>query len=296
MANDGTVWAGLQDNGHMRIDSRTRQQFETFGGDGTFAEVDRASSDVAYEAYVYGDMRVTKDAGQTWTDMIPPITNPRFVNPFEMDPTDATHLVTGGNEIVETTYGPETTGQTPPPIVGDPTPTGSLTDCCGAKPWTKVFDLGTAQHPGDAAATPSATDPANGMSAIDVYGTAIYAGYCGVCDILNATAPFQSGIATNVGGTLPAQKMTPNGWHIAAAKGLPERFITSVAIDPTDATHKTVYVALGGYSRRWVPPGTLQDKGDAVGTGHPFRSTDAGQTPADPAGNPPAQPAPGGQR
>jgi hypothetical protein len=290
MANDGTVWAGLQDNGHMRIDPRTREQFETFGGDGTFAEVDPANSDVAYEAYVYGEMAVTKDGGQTWTDMIPPVTNPRFVNPFEMDPTDSSHLVTGGNEIVETTYGPDTTGQTTPPILGDPTG-GPLTDCCGDKPWTKVFDLGTAQRPGDAAATPSATDPANGMSAIDTVGTAVYAGYCGVCDILNASAPFQSGIATNIGGALPAQKMTSNGWHIAAAKGLPERFITSVAIDPTDATHKTIYVTLGGYSRRWVPPGTLQDKGDAVGTGHLFRSTDAGATFTDLSGNLPDVPA-----
>jgi hypothetical protein len=290
MANDGTVWAGLQDNGHMRIDSRTRQQFETFGGDGTFAEVDPANSDVAYEAYVYGEMAVTKDGGQTWTDMIPPVTNPRFVNPFEMDPTDSDHLATGGNEIVETTYGPNTTGQTTPPVVGDPSG-GALTDCCGDHPWTKVYDLGTAQHPGDAAATPSATDPANGMSAIDVHGAAMYAGYCGVCSILNATAPFQSGIATNVGGTTPPAKMTSSGWHIAAAKGLPERFVTSVAIDPSDATHKTVYVTLGGYSNRWVPPGTLQDKSAAVGTGHLFKSTDAGATFTDISGNLPDVPA-----
>jgi hypothetical protein len=291
MADDGTVWAGLQDNGHMRIDSRTRQEYETFGGDGTFAEVDPANSDVAYEAYVYGEMAVTKDGGQTWTDMYPPVTNPRFANPFEMDPTDANHIVSGGNEIVETTYGPDTTGQTTPPILGDPTPTGSLTTCCGDHPWTQVFDLGTGQHPGDVTAAPSTTDPANGMSAIDVYGAAVYAGYCGVCDILNATAPFQSGIATNVGGALPPQKMTPNGWHIAAAKGLPERFISSVAIDPTDATHKTVYVTLGGYSRRWVPPGTLQDKSAVVGEGHLFKSTDAGQTFTDISGNLPDVPA-----
>lgn len=289
MANDGTVWAGLQDNGHLRIDPRTREQFETFGGDGTFAEVDPANSDVAYEAYVYGEMAVTKDGGQTWTDMIPPVTNARFANPFEMDPTDANHLVTGGNEIVETTFGPDTTGQTTPPILGDPTG-GALTDCCGDKPWTKVFDLGTAQRPGDASATPSASDPANGMSAIDVHGDAIYAAYCGVCDILNATAPFASGIATNVKGALPPKQMTSNGWHIAAANGLPERFVTSIAIDPTDATHKTVYVTLGGYSRRWVPPGTLQENG-AVGTGHLFRSTDAGQTFTDISGNLPDVPA-----
>ena len=217
MANDGTVWAGLQDNGHMKIDPRTREQFETFGGDGTFAEVDPANPDVAYEAYVYGDMAVTTDGGKTWRDMVPPVTNPRFVNPFEMDSTDANHLVTGGNEIVETIYGPETTGtSTLVPLVGDPTG-GTLTECCGDKPWTKVFDLGTAKRPGDGTATPSADDPANGMSAIDVHGDAVYAGYCGVCSILNQTQPFQSGIATNVGGVLAPKRMAPDGWHIATA-------------------------------------------------------------------------------
>jgi hypothetical protein len=290
MANDGTVWAGLQDNGHMKIDSRTREQFETFGGDGTFAEVDPANSDVAYEAYVYGDMAVTTDGGKTWRDMIPPISGPRFVNPFELDPTDSNHLVTGGNEISETIYGPETTGVSAPPVLGDPTG-GALTECCGDHPWTNVYDLGTYSHPGDSGATPSATDPANQMSAIDVHGDAIYAGYCGVCDILNAQAPFNSGIATNVGGDKPPARTERDGWHIAAAEGLPERFITSVVVDPADATKRTIYLTLGGYSRRWVPPGTLGDGNPNVGEGHVFKSTNAGQSFTDVSGNLPDVPA-----
>jgi hypothetical protein len=124
-----------------------------------------------------------------------------------------------------------------------------------------------------------------------VIGDAIYVAYCGVCDIMNAQAPFQSGIATNVAGPKPPKRMTPDGWHIAAAQGLPERFITSVGIDPSDATKKTVYVTLGGYSRRWVPPGTLQDKSASVGTGHLFRSTDGGATFTDVSGNLPDVPA-----
>ena len=291
MANDGTVWAGLQDNGHMKIDPRTREQFETFGGDGTFAEVDPADENVAYEAYVYGEMAVTTDGGKTWRDMIPPITNPRFVNPFEMDATDANHLVTGGREVVETTYGPETTGQTTPPVLGDPSPGGVATECCGDKPWTKVYDLGTYAHPGDPGATPSATDPANQVSALDTLGDESYVAYCGVCDILNAEAPFNSGIATNVGGDQPAKRMTSNGWHIATAQGLPERFITGITIDSSDATKKTVYVTLGGYSRRWVPPGTLGDGNPNVGEGHVFKSTDGGQTFKDISGNLPDVPA-----
>ena len=291
MANDGTVWAGLQDNGHMKIDPRRASSSRRTAATALRRGRPRPTRDVAYEEYVYGEMRVTTDGGKTWTDMFPPLTNPRFVNPFEMDPTDAKHLVTGGNEIVETIYGPETTGKTEPPLVGDPTPGGLLTECCGDKPWTQVFDLGTRKQPGDATATPSADDPANGMSAIDVHGDAVYVGYCGVCSILNQSQPFQSGIATNVGGVLPPKRTTSNGWHIAEARGLPERFITSVAIDPADATKKTIYVTLGGYSMRWVPPGTLQDKSSSVGAGHLYRSTDGGETFTDISGNLPDVPA-----
>jgi hypothetical protein len=201
------------------------------------------------------------------------VTNARFVNPFAMDPTDPKHLMTAGNEVVETIYGPDTVG-----------PFDS-----GDNSWAKVFDLGTAQHQGDATATASASDPAMGMSAVAVTGDAAYVGACGVCDILNATAPFENELATNVGGTVPGERMTSNGWHVATATGLPNRYITSIAIDPTNA--RTIYVTLGGYSRRWVPPGTLQDTNQNVGVGHVFKSTDAGETFTDVSGNLPDVPA-----
>lgn len=264
MANDGTVWAGLQDNGHMKI-TPAGLRFQTFGGDGTYAEVDPADSNVAYEATPGGSMRVTTDGGRSWRGIAPPVTNARFVNPFEMDPTDANHLVTGGNEIVETVAGPNT---------GDG---GS------GNQWTQVFDLGTSQHPGAAWAVPSAGDPANGMTALGVRGDAVYAGFCAACSILNSSAPFRSGIATNVGGTLPPRRTSPDGWHVATAAGLPNRFVTSIAIDPVDP--RTVYVTLGGYSNKWVPPGTLQDDNRNVGVGHVFRSSDAGETFQDVSGN-----------
>jgi hypothetical protein len=263
MANDGTVSTGLQDNGHVKI-TPEGDQYMVFGGDGTFAEIDPANSDVIYEAYVFNDMSVSTDGGKSWRGIDPGLTNTRFVNPFEMDPTNANHIVTGGNEIAETTHGPETEA-----------------GHSGGNSWSILYDLGTQKRPGDAAATPSSTDPANGMSAIDVHGDTIYAGYCGVCDALNARAPFKSGIATNAGGS----------WHIAAASGLPERFITSVAIDPNDAAKKTIYVTLGGYSRRWVPPNTLQDQNPDAGVGHLFKSTDGGETFVDISGNLPDVPA-----
>ena len=272
MANDGTTYAGLQDNGHMKI-TPDGEQFAVYGGDGTFAEVDPANADTAYEAYVFNEIAVTTDGGKSWRDINPGLTNTRFVNPFEMDPTDAKHIVTGGNEIAETTFGPDT----------------DAGHDAGGNSWKVVYDLGTQKRPGDAAATPSAADPANGMTAIDVVGDNVYAAYCGVCDTLNASAPFRSGIATNVGGAQAPERMTSNGWHIAAANGLPERFITSLTIDP--ANPRTIYVTLGGYTRRWVPPNTLQDNNPDAGVGHLFKSTDAGQTFVDITGNLPDAPA-----
>jgi hypothetical protein len=280
MANDGTVYAGLQDNGQLKILPTTREQIEVYGGDGGYTEVDPFNSDIAYEEYTFGDMRATTDGGQTWSSMDPGVTSPRFINPFEMDAINPLHLVTGGNEIMETIYGPDTNGI-------------DAAGLCSLKCWQKVYDLGTREHPGDPNASPpvddAAKDPNNSVSAVDVYGDAVYVGYCGVCDILNAKVGFKRGIATNVGGSKPPKRMTSDGWHIASASGLPNRFITSMTIDPTNI--RTIYVTLGGYGRRWAPPGTLQDNNDNVGVGHVFKSTNAGESFTDISGNLPDAPA-----
>jgi len=275
MAKDGVVWAGLQDNGHMKITGPTGKRYETYGGDGFFSAVDPDNSKIAYEEYAAGDMNVTTDGGTTWTNIAPPVTGPQFSNPFVMDPNDAKHLLTAGNEVVERLDGP----------TGD---------------WAQVFDLGTAAHPGTTTAA-TATDPNNRMTAVDVVGghagtatassSTAYVGYCGTCDTLNATVPFKRGLATNVrsSGAQVGTKGTAAGWHVAAAKGLPNRYITSIAQSPADP--KTVYVSMGGYTRRWTPPGTVGDVNDAVGTGHLFLSRDAGETFTDVTKNLPDAPA-----
>ncbi len=262
VAKDGIVWSGLQDNGHMKIDA-TGKQFMTFGGDGTWAAVDPDDSDTAYEATPNAGMRVTTDGGQTWRDIDPLLTDSQFVTQFQMDPQDAAHLVVGGREIRETLNAPGTT-------------------------WVTVYDLGTIDNPG-APPSDSDTSGSNRTSAINVHGDAVYVGYCGICDPVTATGTFRSGMATNVGGEAPPSAGSPDGWHIAAANGLPERLITGVTIDPDDP--KTVYVTLGGYSRTWVPPGANGDDAAAVGEGHVFRSTDAGENFADISGDLPDGPA-----
>lgn len=260
-ANDGTAYMGLQDNGHVKvIPEDDFQQFGTFGADGTYAAVDPENSDYAWESVQGGSMNVTTDGGTTWASAAPPADNKLFVNPAAMDPLDANHLVSGGTQVNETLVGPATADEG----------------------WLTVFDLGTSTAP-----QPEGVEaPPNQITAVDVRGPGTYVGFCGVCDILNSPSPFRNGIATNVGhpDELP-EAGTSKGWRFAAAEGLPNRYITSVAIDPQDPTLQTIYVTLGGYSRSWVGPGAVDDDNANVGEGHVFRSTDAGESFVDISGN-----------
>lgn len=116
-----------------------------------------------------------------------------------------------------------------------------------------------------------------------------YIGFCGYCDTITQGTPFANGVATNVGGDKPGAPMAGDGWHIAKAKGLPTRYITSIRMDPTDP--KTVYVTLAGYGRRWAFPGAVGEDTSKIGTGHVFKSIDAGNTFTDATGNLPDAPA-----
>lgn len=271
-SRDGTVWMGLQDNGVAKVVDVVRKGkvvqrgriIMTKGGDGFFVAVDPNKGNTAYGEYVGGAMSATTDGGKTWSDMNPPITNGQFSNPFVMDPLDPLHLMTAGRQVVETGSGPGT----------------SRND------WVNLFDLGTEFRRGSSTATPTATDPVNQMTALDLVGPNAYVGFCGTCDVLNAGSPFQNGIATNVGGSKRPARYSTNGWHFARARGLPNRYITSIAIDPKDP--KTVYVTLGGYFRPWTPPGTL-DARRATG-GHVYVSRDAGNSFTDVSGNLPNTP------
>ncbi|GAC1633290.1 MAG: hypothetical protein NVS9B10_28500 [Nevskia sp.] len=241
VANDGVVWFGLQDNGSGKVDTDGKY-YETYGGDGFYVAVDPANSKVAWEEYTNADIRYTLDGGQNWTGNKPTLTGANFATLFVMDPTDAKHLITAGREVAELTGGP----------------TGS---------WTNVFDLGT-----------NAVNKQNNiMSSLDLVGDSAYVGFCGICDLLNRTQyQFHNGLATNVGGGKPAKRGTADGWHFAAAAGLPNRYIGAIAIDP--AAPATVYVTLGGYAnRQWVPPGSYLDTNPNIGSGHVFKSIDAGE-------------------
>ena len=57
-------------------------------------------------------------------------------------------------------------------------------------------------------------------------------------------------------------------------RAAPESLHHSIEEDPNDPN--TIYVTLGGYERRWIPPGSFGEDVSNVGVGHVFLSHDHG--------------------
>lgn len=281
MSKDGTVYAGLQDNGEMRIDPKTGVQNGAYVGDGVFTLTNPDKSDEAIEELPGGFFNRTNDGGKTWSDMSPVLDDADFVAPLEQDPANYKHIASGGRQIVESTSWIDTT----PNCYREPDKSDETPDCLATESstdWQPVFDLGTHAHPADISASESADDPANLAIAMRVRGPAVYVGFCGSCDPVKLHQKFASGIATNVGGDKPPKTGTSDGWHIAAAKGLPNRIITGIEIDPKDAN--TIYVTFGSSAARpFAPLGSLGD--EPASGGYVYVSHDAGATFSDISGD-----------
>jgi hypothetical protein len=258
-SKDGTVYAGLQDNGEIKI-SKSGKQNEAFGGDGVFTQVDPKNSNYVFEETPDAGVSVTTDGGVNWTDVNPLVDNPSFYSPLVMDPKDPNHVLTGGRQIVETTDGPNVTSPSTPPAGTD---------------WKTVENLGKSKK----------TKVKNQVSAIAVNGKDVYAGFCGGCDVVVSGKPFSNGIATNVGGKKPPKPGTHQGWHKVKARGLPERFISDISIDPKHK--KTIYVTLGASDLRPYAGPHAAGRGSGLSSagGHIYKSTNGGRTFHDISGN-----------
>lgn len=275
MAKDRTVYAGLQDNGEMRIDPKTGVQNMVYGGDGVFTLVNPDNSDEVIEEYPGARISVSKDGGKSWGDMSPNVDDADFVTPIVQDSDNYKHVVTGGRQIVETTSWLDTTSN----CSKVPGEKSNSIDCSDIDTdWKVVFDLGTFTKPGDPKAeADQKTDPGNHVVSLRSRGAAVYAGFCGSCDPVKLHGLFHTGIATNVGGDKPPATGSVDGWHVAKASGLPNRIITGVEIDPAD--NRTVYVTLGASaSRPFAPLGSLGEDSRPSEGGYVYKSTDAGET------------------
>jgi hypothetical protein len=282
MAKDGTVYAGLQDNGQLKIDPNTGRQDMVFGGDAIYTVVNPGNSDEVIEMYpTYAIMQASTDGGRTWHDIAPNVDDADFVGPLVQDPLDYKHIAIAGRQVLESTSWTDTTfncHKDPGGSSSDPTCGDIDTD------WNPVFDLGTQKHPGDKDAEATDDDPGNHAISQAVYGPNQYVGFCGSCDPVKLHQRFHSGIATNVGGSKPPGVEKTDGWHIAAAKGLPQRIITGITIDPKNP--RTVYVTLGqSAARPFAPLGSLGDDTSQVKGGYVYKSTDAGESFTDVTGN-----------
>ena len=98
----------------------------------------------------------------------------------------------------------------------------------------------------------------------------IWSAWCGPCN----TNGFARGISTNAGGAFR---------QLSLPASVPNRYIESIAIDSSDASGRSAYVAFNGFSRRWT-------EGPGAGIGHLFKTTDAGATWTDVSGNLPDVP------
>ncbi len=111
--------------------------------------------------------------------------------------------------------------------------------------WTQAFDTGSGHS----------------VTAVALRGGVGWVAWCGPCN----NAGFTRGVATNAGGT----------WHqVTLPAAFPNRFLQGVTIDAADATGRTAYVVVNGFSRRFT-------EGPGAGVGHLFRTTDGGATWAD---------------
>ncbi|HET7529464.1 MAG TPA: hypothetical protein VFJ98_00735 [Mycobacteriales bacterium] len=271
----GTIYAGLQDNGEVKIGPGSTRGDEVYGGDGFDTAVVPGNDRQAYEEYTYGDVSVTTDGGQNWTDISPcdiGSSISQFATPFLLDPRNANHVVEVGRYIDESVRGINTSAGT-----------SEEGECLDPGGWATTYDLGASKVNGKPGVSGGGAN--NIATAVSVNGAHMYVPFCGLCDPVSQGAGnlsyFHNGIATNVRPGCTAKIGSSACWHKAAAIGLPNRYVQGVAIDPRNP--RTVYVALSGYLRRWFPN---PNRGGSVYVSH-----DAGQHFSNATGNLPHTPA-----
>ncbi len=173
--SDGTVYAGLQDNGEEKLAPGSTRGDEIYGGDGFDTAVVPGNSKQVYEEYVYGQTSVSTDGGLTWFPDAPcdagDPTMYQFATPFVLDPTNADHVVIAGRVVHESTRGVATDTEATANCAGS---TGVGVD------WSNTYDLGpsvVATHPEVRGGGVN-----NVATAVAVRGAYAYVPYCGVCD------------------------------------------------------------------------------------------------------------------
>jgi hypothetical protein len=236
-------WGGLQDNGESYTRTDMREVEQAFTGDGGDTIVDPRNGGRAVEEYVFLDMFLTTDAAATLREISPSCLT--ATDPPEVCDPNPRFIAPIEKDVANPDHW-VAGGQ----FVWDDTKSWatvcSKTEGCD---WQKVYDTGTGHS----------------TTALAANGAVTYAAWCGSCN----PPGFTRGLATNFGGA----------WHEVPLTGIPNRYITSIAVDPGNAAH--VFLSIGSYSRRWIPD---------AGIGHVFESRDGGTSWRDVSGDLPDAP------
>ena len=239
------LWGGLQDNGETYWATGMRRVEQAFTGDGGDTIVDPSNGNRAVEEYVDQDMYMTTD-GASDADGDLSVVPDRHRPAGSVRPEPAVHRPDHHGRAQRASLGLR--GQ----YVWDDHKAWN-TVCAGATcDWKVAYDTGEGHQ----------------ITALADSGRTTYAAWCGPCNPATGD-PFARGMATNYGGS----------WHELGLHGVPNRYITSIAVDPGNAAH--IYISVGSYSRRWIP---------TAGYGHVFESKDGGATWRNLSGNLPDAP------
>jgi photosystem II stability/assembly factor-like uncharacterized protein len=253
--SDGSVVAGLQDNGTSYYPPGSNNSYEICGGDGTWVGIDRDNPSIFY-CTANGATYVTTDAGKTTREIDPCPVNGSCGEPvFEpgasaMDPFDSNHLVLATDVVYESTKGPNTSG-------GGNTDTGD---------WVQVFSNG------------EVNGVARVAEAVDVEGKYMYVGSCATCQssVKLPIKAIDTALATNVKPNCAAAIGSTKCWHFAKLKGMPHREIYAVSADPRNVNR--VYIAT-------IVPSVIKVDFGGAKAARVLMSTDRGDHVTDMSGN-----------
>ncbi|MGZ4505628.1 MAG: hypothetical protein ACXVX0_00130 [Blastococcus sp.] len=242
------VWGGLQDNGVSLLDpANNGTMVSPYGGDGGAQLADPANGCHTVGEYVYLTLQMTTNCGVADGSAA---SDSAITTIAPNDPNPRFTAPFGADQTDPGTW--VAGGQ----YVWLNTKTWNSTS--GAD-WTQAADSGAGHS----------------ITAIASRNHTVWAGWCGGC---NPGSSFGRGLLTNVGGSYQ---------QVPLATGVPNRMITGVTPDPSDAS--SAYVVFGGYSRTWTDgPGS-----DLSGAGHLWKVTVKGSTATwtDASGNLPDVPA-----
>lgn len=227
------ISGGLQDNGQSLYLQGSDAMASPFGGDGGITLVDpRPGKGCNIVAeYVYLSMAVTNNCGRSTGD---PNESPRVIRDIAPSDPSPRFIAPFDDDATNADHW----------IAG------------GRYVWTQ--DQGYAIQDGSVWKNVFDNGSGHSTTALALQSGVGWTAWCGPCN----NSGFARGVSTNVGGT----------WHqVSLPTDVPNRYISSIAVDPKDGSGKTVYLAFNGFSRKFT-------EGPGAGYGNLWKTTDGGTT------------------